>query len=166
MSAPDDELVTKAAHLAFSYEQTVGSCPQCVLAALMETLGIGNQTVIQAADSLAGGTALSTEGTCGALAGGMLALGLLTGRSYQAFQRGDNKRRVFVSTQKLYDRFVAEYGSPVCKRVQEAIMGRSFDLRNPRDYAAFEEAGGHRDKCPEVAANVARWTADIIVNEV
>ncbi|MDD3493618.1 MAG: C-GCAxxG-C-C family protein [Candidatus Thermoplasmatota archaeon] len=163
--SPDDP-VEKAAHLAYSYEQSRGSCPQCVLAALMETLNIGHPTVIQASDSLAGGTALSTQGTCGALAGGMLALGLLTGRSYENFQQGDKKRRVFVPAQKLYQRFVTEYGSPVCKQVQEAIMGRSFDLLSPRGYAAFEEAGGHRDKCPGVAANVARWTAHIIVNEL
>lgn len=90
-----EKLIEQAYRLAFKYEAELGSCPQCVLAALMETLGIGNADTIKAADALAGGTALSTRGTCGALVGGLLAIGSIVGRNYKSFKAGETKRRVF-----------------------------------------------------------------------
>jgi len=60
----------KAYDLAYRYEAERGSCPQCVLSALYETLGVTDPLLIKAGDGLAGGTALSTMGTCGALVGG------------------------------------------------------------------------------------------------
>jgi len=64
----------------------------------------------------------------------------------------------------LYDRFVSEFGSPICAGVQEAIFGRSYDLWNPEDKQAFEEAGGHEDKCPDVAGKAAMWTTEILLD--
>ena len=64
-----EELLEEVYNLAFNYEAERGSCPQCVLAALMETLDVGDPNTIKAVDALAGGPTLSTEGTCGALLG-------------------------------------------------------------------------------------------------
>lgn len=161
-----EKLIEQAYRLAFKYEAELGSCPQCVLSALMETFDVGDPATIKAADALAGGTALSTEGTCGALVGGLLAISSLVGRSYVDFKDGKKKRRVFKYAKKLYDRFVEEYGSPVCKDVQKKIFGRSFDLLDPKESEEFEKAGAHVDKCPSVSGNVARWTAEIILDEL
>ena len=159
-----EELLDKAYNLAYKYEAERGSCPQCVYSAIMETLGIGDPEVVKAADGLAGGTALSTEGTCGALVGGLLAIGTLVGRSYEVFSKGKDKRRIFLYSKKLYDRFVKEYDSPLCKEVQKKIFGRSFDMLDNKDYNEFENMGGHEDKCPEVSGKVARWTVEIILD--
>ncbi len=153
-------------HRAFQYEASLGSCPQCVLAALKETLNIGDDTVFKASQGLSGGTALSSKGTCGALAGGMIAISSLVGRTYQEFTEGQKKRLVFKYTRQLYDRFVGEYGSPLCCGVQEKIFGRSYDLLDKQEYAAFEKAGAHVDKCTSVSGNAAKWTAEIILNEL
>ena len=80
-----EQLLNKAYDLAFNYEAERGSCPQCVLAALFETLNIGDEATIKSADALAGGTALSTKGTCGALVGGLLAISSIVGREYDDF---------------------------------------------------------------------------------
>jgi len=153
-------------HRAFTYEAHLGSCPQCVLAALKETLNVGDDAVFKASQSLAGGTALSSEGTCGALAGGMLAISSLIGRTYQEFSEGQKKRLVFKYTKQLYEKFVTEYGSILCCGVQKKLFGRSYVLLDKQEYEAFEKAGAHVDKCPSVAGNVARWTAEIILNEL
>lgn len=158
--------IEEAYSKAFKYEAERGSCPQCVLAALHETINIGNPDTIKAADSLAGGTALSSDGTCGALVGGMLAIGSLVGRDYEAFSEGENKRRVFQYAKKLHDVFKDEYGSILCKDVQKKLFGRSYVLLDPDEYQEFEKAGAHVDKCPSVAGNVARWTAEIILEEL
>jgi len=151
---------------AFQYEARLGSCPQCVLAALKETLDVGDDSIFKASQGLAGGTALSSEGTCGALAGGMIAIGSLVGRTYQEFSEGQKKRLVFKYTRPLYDRFVREYGSSLCCGVQKKIFGRSYILLDKHQYEAFEKAGAHVDKCTSVAGNAAKWTAEIILNEL
>ena len=103
-----DQILEKVYRLAFNYEAERGSCPQCVQAAIYETLGVGDPKTIQASDAMAGGTAISTEGTCGALVGGLLAIGSIVGRTYKDFSAGQHKRRVFQYAKKLYDRFVEE----------------------------------------------------------
>jgi len=159
-----EELLEEVYNRAFKYEAERGSCPQCVLSALMETLDVGDPATVQAVDALAGGTALSTEGTCGALVGGLLAISSIVGRSYDDFKAGERKRRVFRYSTKLYDRFIEEYGSPLCKDVQKKLFDRSFNLLDPKDYAEFEKAGAHVDKCPAVSGNAARWAAEIILD--
>lgn len=158
--------IEEAYSKAFKYEVERGSCPQCVLAALNEMIDVGSPDTIQAADSLAGGTALSSEGTCGALVGGLLAIGSLIGRDYEDFSKGENKRRVFQYAKKLHDLFIEEYGSILCKDVQKKLFGRSYVLFEPEDYQKFEKAGAHIDKCPHVAGNVAKWTAELIMKDL
>lgn len=151
---------------AFKYEAQRGSCPQCVLAALKETLDVGDEATFQASQGLSGGTALSSKGTCGALAGGMIALGSQVGRTYPEFTAGQRKRLVFKYTKLLYDKFVGQYGSPLCCDVQKKIFGRSYNLLDKEEYEAFENAGAHIDKCTSVAGNAAKWTAEIILNNL
>ncbi len=161
-----DELLKKAYDLAYKYEAERGSCPQCVYSAIMEALDIGDPSVVKAADALAGGTALSTEGTCGALVGGLMAISSVVGRTYNAFSKGDSKRRVFQPSKKLYDNFKKEYESINCRDVHKKLFGRTFNLMDKDDYAEFEKMGGHIDKCPEVSGKVARWTAEIILDDI
>ena len=132
----------------------------------METLDIGDPNTIKAVDALAGGTALSTEGTCGALVGGLLAISFIVGRDYNDFKAGNKKRRVFRYSKKLYDKFVEDYGSPICKDVHKKLFGRTFNLLDPKGYAEFENAGAHKDKCPVVSGKVARWAAEIILDDL
>ena len=162
MTADGQCKIDKAAELAREYEYTIGSCPQCVIAALYETLDIGSPEIIQASDGLAGGTALSTSGTCGALIGGMLAIGAVVGRSYKDFKAGSQQRRVFVHTQRLYRRFVKKYYSPICSQVQQKVFGRHYDLLDTEEANAFSE-DSTRETCPQVAADVTKWAAEIIV---
>ncbi len=161
-----DEILKNIYNLAFKYEAERGSCPQCVLAALYETLSVGDPKTIQASDAMAGGTSLSTEGTCGALVGGLLAIGSVVGRTYEDFSAGKRKRRVFQYSKKLYDKFVEEYGSPRCKDIHMKLFGRTFNLLDPDDYAEFEKAGAHVDKCPVVSGNTAKWTAEILIDDL
>jgi C_GCAxxG_C_C family probable redox protein len=146
---------------AFEYEQKYGSCPQCVLAAIQDEFGIVHDDVFRAAHALAGGVGLSSEGTCGALTGGVLALGCRYGRSRENFAKG-RFLISYVRAKKLHDRFVQEYGSTICRDVHKKIFGRTFNLWDSKEFEEFEEAGGHRDKCPMVAGNVAKWVAEIL----
>jgi len=151
-----------AYRLAFEYESKYGSCPQCVIAAVGEVFNLKIEDVFKAGHSLAGGLGLSGSGTCGALSGGAMVLSYKYGRERMNFARGRSLKS-YILTRKLYDRFVNEFGSCICKDVQKKIMGRSFDLWDAEDFKRFEEAGGHRDKCPSVSGKVARWVSEIIL---
>jgi len=161
-----EELLDKVYKLAFKYEAERGSCPQCVYSAIMETLDIGDKEVVKAIDALAGGTALSAKGTCGALVGGLCAISTIVGRDYESFSKENRIRRVFLYANKLYEKFIEEYGSPVCEDVHLKLFGRSFNLMDKKDYEEFEKQGAHVDKCPVVSGKVARWTAEIIIDEL
>ena len=161
-----EEKLQKVQDLAYKYEAERGSCPQCVLSAIMETLEIGSPEIVQAADALAGGTALSAQGTCGALVGGLMAISSIVGRTYKDFSAGERKRRVFQYSKKLYDKFIEEYGSILCKDVHQKLFGRTFNLMDKNDYTEFERMGAHVDKCPIVAGKVARWAAEIILDDL
>ena len=161
-----EELLEKVYNLAFKYEAERGSCPQCVLSAIMETLEVGDPETVKAIDALAGGTALSAQGTCGALVGGLVAISSIVGRSYKDFSEGERKRRVFMYSKKLYDKFVEEYGSPICKDVHQKLFGRTFNLMDKDDYTEFEKMGAHVDKCPDVSGKTARWAAEIILDHL
>ena len=166
MMTSKDEILKKVYNLAYKYEAERGSCPQCVLAVLYETLGVGDPKTIQAADGLAGGTSLSTEGTCGALVGGLLAIGSVVGRTYEDFSAGKHRRRIFQYSKKLYDRFIEEYGSARCKDIHLKLFGRTFNFFDPTDYAEFENAGGHVDKCTVVSGKTAKWAAEILIDNL
>ena len=152
----------RAYRLAFEYESKYGCCAQCVVAAIEGVFNLEMGDVFKAGHSLAGGVGLSGNGTCGALSGGAIALSYKYGRERKDFHRSRGMKS-YVMTKKLYDRFVKEFGSCICRDVQKRIMGRSFDLWDAGDYKKFEAAGGHRDKCPDVAGKVARWVSEIIL---
>jgi C_GCAxxG_C_C family probable redox protein len=158
----DRQMLDQAYALGYEFEQKYGVCPQCVLAALRETLGGIDDEVFKAAHALAGGGALTGRGTCGALAGGMMAIGAHYGRDRASFQSSRSRYSAKLA-RRLYEKFVAEFASPICADVQVARFGRSFDLWDPQDYRAFEDAGGHVDKCPDVVGKTARWTAQILL---
>ncbi|MCK4347156.1 MAG: C_GCAxxG_C_C family protein, partial [Thermoplasmatales archaeon] len=76
------------------------------------------------------------------------------------------KRRVFHFSKQLYDKFIDEYGSPLCCDIHLKLFGRTFNLMDPKEYEEFDKAGAHVDKCPSVSGNVARWTAEIILERL
>jgi C_GCAxxG_C_C family probable redox protein len=164
LSPVDQAKAEKAYALAYEFEQKYGNCPQCVLGAIQEAVGPVDDAIFKAGHALAGGAALTGTGTCGALSGGMLAIAAKYGRDRASFGKGKFLLSYQLS-KDLLERFVAEFGSPICAAVQTNVLGRAFDLWDTRDFQAFETAGGHVDKCPRVAGLVARWTAEILLAE-
>lgn len=162
----EEEIYQKVHDLAYRYEAERGSCPQCVLSALFEVLGVGCEDLIKAGDGLAGGSGLSSKGSCGALVGGMMAISFVCGRTYEDFSAGEKRRRVFAHTKKLLDLFVEEYGSVLCCDVHLKLFGRTYDLLDKKQYAQFEADGAHVDKCPSVAGKCAAWTANILIEDL
>ncbi len=161
-----DEFLKKGFDLGFQYEKTYGGCSQCVLAAIQDLFEKRNDEVFQAASALSGGVGLCGDGCCGAYSGGVMALSQLYGRTREKFLDPDRiRRRAADMAKKLHDKFVAEYGSIICRDIQQKIFGRPFYIRDADEFAKFQKAGAHEEKCPSVVGNGVRWVAEILMEE-
>ncbi|MGA2401812.1 MAG: hypothetical protein ABSG91_08905 [Syntrophobacteraceae bacterium] len=45
------------------------------------------------------------------------------------------------------------------------LFGRSYYLPDNDDFVKFEQAGGHRDKCPNVVGDAASWLIELMAKE-
>jgi C_GCAxxG_C_C family probable redox protein len=131
-----------------------------VFAAVSQVLGNDSKEIFKAMDAFAGGLGRSGDGTCGALSGGVAAISHRYGRGY--FSNPGERERCMILAKRLHDRFVEEYGSIICRDIQKKIMGRSFNLWDPKDFEEFVAAGGHTVKCPEVVGKAAKWAVGLL----
>lgn len=159
-----EELAELAYQKGYEYEQKNQVCAQCCLAALQDAIGDIDDSVFKAAYTLGGGGALTREGTCGALAGGLLAIGSRFGRSKADFNKKFDRSTNRLAKQ-LTDRFFQEFGGYTCRAVQTHVLGQSFDFWDETENKAFKDAGAHTEKCPMVVGTGAKIAAEIILTE-
>lgn len=165
MDTHNEEILTKAYELGFKYENEYHGCCQCVLAAIQDTLGIENGAVFKAGTGLAAGIGLTGAGSCGALSGGVMAISSQIGRDRMNFRDEEMvSYQTFELANKLYNRFIIEYGSGICYEIQKKLFGRTFNLWDATEYEEFEKAHGHSRVCPSVVGNAAKWTVEILLN--
>lgn len=153
----------QAADLAFDkalrYELDYGCCPQCVLSAVQETVGVVDDATIKASHALSGGGALCGEGTCGALTGGLLALSAKRGRDRDKLHRGRFINN-FQKGHELVQRFREEFGGVTCRELQQRFTGRTWDMWKPEEYADFSAARGQQ--CAMATAQVTKWVVEML----
>ena len=137
------EKVEKAAN---DYFASGFNCAESVLIATMEAR---NETIepelIKTASALGGGVGGSHEELCGALSGGVLAIGLLYGRT----QPGVDVQFARDLAAKLRERFIKEFGSAKCGDLPE-----SFGEQNDSD------------KCRKMVAVTAGMLSDLLDESV
>lgn len=160
------EILDEAEAKGYEFEKTYHGCAQCVLGVLMEVFDMRQPDAFRAATGLGGGVGLSTEGSCGGLTGGVMAISMCYGRELDKIADPEGVR--FISyrlANRLHERFVQEYGSSICMEIHRKVLGRPYRLNRPEEFRAFLDAGGHADKCPGVVGKAARWAAEIILEE-
>lgn len=160
MSTDDKAALAQQAYdKALKYELDYGCCPQCVLSAVQETVGVIEDSVIKASHGLSGGGGLSGVGACGALTGGLLALSAKRGRDRDKLDKGRFINN-FKKGQEMVDRFRAEFGGVTCQELQQCFTGKTYDMWNPEEYKAFDQARG--DQCARATATVTRWVVEMM----
>jgi C_GCAxxG_C_C family probable redox protein len=160
------EVVEKAYQLGKEYEKTYRGCSQCVIAALQDVLDIRNDDIFKSATGLAGGTGLACDSGCGAYIGAILVLSLLLGRERNNFSDPEGIRfKTHGLVRKFRERFIQEYGSVICRDIQNKILGRYYYLPDPQEFEKFHNAGAHDVHCPEVVGKAAKWMTEIMLEE-
>jgi C_GCAxxG_C_C family probable redox protein len=115
------------------------NCAQSILYAFGPDLGLDAETALKVATGLGGGLGGSGE-VCGAVSGGVLALGLKYGRGGR-----DEKPMAQVAYQKtveLMRAFEEVHGSCTCR----TLLG-GCDLRTPEGKQRFQQQGLHQKVC-------------------
>jgi C_GCAxxG_C_C family probable redox protein len=144
---------------ALQYELDYGCCPQCVLAAVQETVGIIDDHTIKASHGLSGGGGLMGKGACGALTGGLMALSAKRGRDRDKLDKGRFVNN-FQKGKELVERFEKEFGGITCEELQQRFTGRTYNMWNAEEYKAFDQARGQQ--CARATATVTRWVVEML----
>ena len=167
-----EEIIEKADELAAEYESKYGGCAESTFLAILDALRWGGLEVITpaAADSLfpgiqllSAGVAISGQGTCGAVSGSIMALGMALAVLRGAAPRdmstfGDG---VALARREILDAFDAKYRSQRCLDIQMKRFGKAWDFRDP---AMSEEFLGVTDGC--AIRETARLAAAAICEEI
>jgi C_GCAxxG_C_C family probable redox protein len=159
-----EKILDIIAKSAYNNDRVYEGCTRSVLAALIEHLHLstteGAKETIKASTALAGGVCRMGE-TCGALIGGIMAIGLVTG-SEKLEDFSAYKYSMTLSYQ-LYNKFKSIYNSTRCYEIQQRLFGRSYDFKDKENSAAWYRDGGLY-KCPMVCATAARLAAEVILD--
>jgi len=159
-----EKILDIIAKSAYNNDRAYEGCTRCVLAALIEHLHLssceGAKESLKASTGLAGGVCRMGE-SCGALTGGIMAIGLVIGS--EKLEDFDAYKKVMENSCKLYNKFKEKYNTTRCFEIQEKVLGKHYDFKNKEDGAAWYKDGG-LDKCPMVCATAARFAAEIILD--
>ncbi len=130
------------------------NCAQAVLYAYGPDLGLDAETALKVATGLGGGMGGRGE-ICGAVTGGILALGLKYGRG-----GGDEKpvaQQAYQKTGELMDAFMRKHGSCTCR-----VLLNGCDLRTPEGMKRFREEDLHHKTCAKCVETVGDILADML----
>jgi len=158
------EIMERAYEQAEKYEQECTGCAQTTIAGIFDALDIENEDVFKAASGLADGLGLSGNGTCGALVGGAMVIGYLFGRGREDFKDMYKPMRSYLLAKELHDKYLERYGTCRCYDVQDSLMGRTYNLLDPKE---LEEAmkSGMIQHCSKVVGTVAKMATGLILEE-
>ena len=121
------DTLQKAHDYAKRHELESGGCAQCCLAGVFEALGVEiDDGLFMAATGLADGVGLTGDGHCGALSGGVLAIGYFFGRPSKEFGNMKKQIKACILAKSLHDMFVEKHGTCRCADLQEKLAGRFF----------------------------------------
>lgn len=127
-------------------------CSESVLQAVAESRGIKSELIPKIATGLCGGISRSGN-ICGAVSGGVLAIGLCFGRSQPGQSPEENVRRVRAFLAECEQRF----GSTNC----EKLIGCRLDT--PEGQQFFKEHN-LREKCAGFTREAARMASEALAN--
>lgn len=139
-------------------------CSQAVLGALQRYIELGNCEAFKAASALAGGVGKARE-VCGALLGGVLAIGLAYGRD--KFENGKNAQEqpayleAMLRSARLCERFKETFGNLRCSDVK--VFVRGDDYKNYTRFNTLESLQDH-DKCADVTGPAARLAVEVMLD--
>ena len=154
------KLLHEVEEIAREYEAKYGGCAKSVLQAINECLDLNGNETTRASSTLSGGVTDKGE-VCGAVTGALLAVGLTVGRKKITEGQAGLTNSIRAG-RRFWKAFEAEFGSCICKELQEKLANRSFNLAFPPEYEKWRKAGGEQN-CPKFVGWAARLATEMIL---
>ena len=93
-----------------------------------------------------------------------MVFGQIYGRGEGRLHDWDGYRSSLVPSGRFCELFRKEFGSTLCRDVQEDRFGRSFQLTDPEELKLFQSADA-TGRCSAVVRKAVRMAAGIILND-
>jgi C_GCAxxG_C_C family probable redox protein len=119
------------------------NCSQSVFSAFSAQFGLAGRTALKLASPFGGGVARRGE-ICGALTGGLLALGLARGADTPA-----GKQDIYHLSQEFMRRFEEKHRALLCRDLLDC------DTSSPEGWQAAKQAGKFTSVCPILVRDAA-----------
>ena len=158
-----EQILDRVQRRAEEYNFMARNCPRGTALAVMEEFGLGNMEIIKALSPFPGFG--GTGWMCGAVSGGLIALGLYFGSDDMLDH--EHNGATIMAARKFMPRFEKEVGSVLCPKIQEdVIFGRYMDpAASEENMEAFAKAKGF-EKCGLVPGIGARLATEIIIESL
>ena len=161
-----EELLDKVEQSAAEFERELHGCGRCALAALMQHFELADESakeyILKALLPLSGGIT-GTQNTCGALIGGLMAIGMASFPGKVEDADMDAIRATMALGRQYYRQYEKELGNVNCRDIRAIGLGRSFDTADADEYERFKEAGGY-ELCGRVVGRAARLAGEYILD--
>jgi len=129
----------------------------------VKNLGLEDMATFKATTGLSGGLGRTGESACGALAGGVMAIGLVYGRDkLERTADSDAYKETMRRAGILCDRFAEEFGSTKCHDVQLKMYGKAWNMRDPNVYEDLRATLDKDNRCADVTGRAAELAAEAI----
>jgi hypothetical protein len=164
------EVIIKAKEFAVAHEAKYKGCGQCTFLAIIDALRWGGiellpedieQRLYPAVSMLTAGVCMTGEGTCGAVASSVMAIGLALGVPMDSADVTAARQAAAIVRDTLLAKYYKEYGSILCKDVQRKYFGKAWNLT---DDEMAHEFLGITHGCTII--QTAEWTTGIILDEL
>jgi C_GCAxxG_C_C family probable redox protein len=126
------------------------NCSQAVFSAYASQLGIADETALKLASPFGGGVAHQGD-VCGAVSGGLMALGL--GRGSATVDQKDETYRL---AEEFIQRFQERHGSILCRELIGHDISTLAGLKNAREQKVFNTI------CPGLVKDAAGLVAEFL----
>jgi len=169
LKRPKKKIIKKAEELGRKYAAKYKGCGQCTFLAIIDALRWGGLELIpedmedrlfSGICVLTAGVSMTGDGTCGAVASSVLAIGLALGVPRKGQDVKLLRSACATVRNTILDRYYREYRSILCKDVQRKFFGKAWDLTSDKMSHEFLKI---TRGC--TIMQTAKWATEIILDE-
>jgi C_GCAxxG_C_C family probable redox protein len=146
----------KKQQLAAATFQSGYNCAQSVLSSFAADSAIERDMLLRLASPFGSGIA-KTQETCGAVTGGIMAIGLKYGKGTNGTE--EDKARAYELSRQLIDGFTKEHGCTTCRTLMNGL-----DMNTPEGMAKIKELDLFRVRCLNYVKSAVKLTEEILAN--
>ncbi len=142
-----EDILKKAEELGKKYIDLYAGCAQCTFLAITDALRWGGLELITMETEeklypgislLTAGVCMTGEGTCGAVASSVMALGLYPGKEMDNNMCVSGLRRsAFIARELILNEYFKDYRSILCKDIQRKYFKKAWDLTDDKTAHEF-----------------------------